>query len=543
MPKGCIFADKGPAIFVVKNNKELLLKIIALINSKAFQVCVEVQLAAADSAARSYEVGILQNTPFPDLDVESTASLATLAHCAWSLKRNLDTITQTSHAFILPALLQAQGDTLSQRAQSWANTVATTEEKLADIQTEIDRIAFELYGISPEDMGSGSFAMADEADHTEDESDDDDTAEAADLPALVEGLLEYSLGVALGRFDLRLALGERDYPPEPDPFDPLPACSPGMLVTAEGLPPATAVELPPGYPISFPFSGILPEDEGHADDVVLRLQRVMACLWGDAATDIEQEAVEGLNSPSLRAYLTKGNLFFAQHIKRYSKSRRKAPIYWQIAIPSVQYSVWLYYHRFTKDTFYTVLNDYIKPKLLHEETQLTHLLQAAGPAPTASQRKDIAAQESFVAELRAFRDEVAIIAPLWNPNLNDGVIINFAPLWRLVPHHKPWQKECKACWDKLVAGDYDWAHLAMHLWPERVVPKCQTDRSLAIAHGLEAELWQEDPSTHKWQPRTVSPDTLNAIIQQRTSPAVKEALNSLQSAPTPSGNRPRRRRS
>jgi len=491
----------------------------------------------------SYEIGVIQRTPIPDLTGEEAATLAALAHRAWSLKRNLDTITQTSHAFLLPALLQAQGNTLSQRAQAWGHLVAATEEKLADIQAEIDRIAFELYGISPEDIGSGSFSPADPAETTEDDSDDDDDpAETADLPALVEGLLEYSLGVAFGRFDLRLALGERDYPAEPEPFDPLPACSPGLLVTEEGLPPATAADLPPGYPLALPFNGILTEDEGHAEDVVQRIQQVMACLWGDGATDIEQEAMEVLNSPSLRAYLTKGSLFFGQHIKRYSKSRRKAPIYWQLAIPSVKYSVWLYYHRFTKDTFYNV-NDYVKLKLDHEERKLAGLTQDAGPTPSASQRKDIAAQEAFVAELRTFRDEVAIIAPLWNPNLNDGVIINFAPLWRLVPHHKPWQKECKACWEKLIAGDYDWAHLAMHLWPERVIPKCQTDRSLAIAHTLEADLWQEDPTTHKWHPRTIPPETLNQLIQQRTSPAVKDALQRLQNAPTPSGSRPRKRRS
>ena len=33
--------------------------------------------------------------------------------------------------------------------------------------------------------------------------------------------------------------------------------------------------------------------------------------------------------------------------------------------------------------------------------------------------------------------------------------------------------------------DYDWAHLAYSLWPDRVREKCKTDRSLAIAHGLE----------------------------------------------------------
>jgi hypothetical protein len=113
----------------------------------------------------------------------------------------------------------------------------------------------------------------------------------------------------------------------------------------------------------------------------------------------------------------------------------------------------VYYQQFTKDTFYKVLHDYMTPKLQHEERKLSNLAQTAGPNPTASQRKDIAEQKVFVEELRAFREEVARIAPLWNPDLNDGVIINFAPLWRLVPHHRAWQKECKDCWDKLVAGD------------------------------------------------------------------------------------------
>ena len=108
--------------------------------------------------------------------------------------------------------------------------------------------------------------------------------------------------------------------------------------------------------------------------------------------------------------------------------------------------------------------------------------------PTAAERKVLVTQELYVEELRAFLEEVKRVAPLSNGNLDDGVILNFAPLWRLVPQHKPWQKELKTVWEALCDGDYDWAHLAMHLWPERVVPKCVTDRSLAVAHGLEGAL-------------------------------------------------------
>jgi hypothetical protein len=40
-------------------------------------------------------------------------------------------------------------------------------------------------------------------------------------------------------------------------------------------------------------------------------------------------------------------------------------------------------------------------------------------------------------------------------------------------------------WTNLEKGDYDWAHLAMEYWPDRVREKCKSNRSLAIAHNLE----------------------------------------------------------
>ena len=133
--------------------------------------------------------------------------------------------------------------------------------------------------------------------------------------------------------------------------------------------------------------------------------------------------------------------------------------------------------------------------------------RSAGANPSAKERKEIAEQEAFVGELRSFLDEVKHVAPLWNPVLDDGVVLTMAPLWRLIPQHKPWQRELKSKWDELAAGKYDWAHVAMHLWPERVVPKCATDRSLAIAHGLEDVFWVE-ADDGKWRPRPTptSPD-------------------------------------
>ncbi|MFZ4701093.1 MAG: Eco57I restriction-modification methylase domain-containing protein, partial [Candidatus Methylumidiphilus sp.] len=53
MPAGCIFADKGPAAFVANDDSNKLLALLAISNSRAFASLVEVQLAAADAAARS----------------------------------------------------------------------------------------------------------------------------------------------------------------------------------------------------------------------------------------------------------------------------------------------------------------------------------------------------------------------------------------------------------------------------------------------------------------------------------------------------------
>ena len=132
-------------------------------------------------------------------------------------------------------------------------------------------------------------------------------------------------------------------------------------------------------------------------------------------------------------------------------------------------------------------------------------------------------------------EEVKRIAPLWKPNLDDGVVLTMAPLWRLVPQNKSWQKELKSTWDALCDGKYPWAHLSMHLWPERVVPECAKDRSLAIAHGLEDVFWVEG-SDGKWMARKTPTRSIEQLVHERTSPAVKAALKSLLEAPTAAGN-------
>jgi hypothetical protein len=386
---------------------------------------------------------------------------------------------------------------------------------LRAVERRINEIVEYAYGLSHEDLQTMSARIG------------PSTAQA--LPGsvdLIEGGTATAarehcsalIGAAVGRWDL-------------DAFET--SCA-----TDRGAPFAA---LPKPKPLRVPRrdEGILADDEGHSDDIVASVEAHLSFLWGNDYPTVSAEFLSLLGG-DLRRWIRLE--FWPYHLARYSFSQAKAPIYWQLATPSASYSIWLYIHAFTKDTLFRVQNDYAAPKLAHEERRLESLFLELRDKATAAQRKELAAQEAFVVELRAFLEEVKRVTPLWNPYPDDGVIINFSPLWRLVPHHKAWQKELKATWDSLCEGEHDWTHLAMHLWPHRVVPKCATDRSLAIAHGLEEVFWVEGEGAN-WKPRETQAHLINALVADRSSQAVKAALRNLIEAPDPAGPTKRGRKS
>jgi hypothetical protein len=80
--------------------------------------------------------------------------------------------------------------------------------------------------------------------------------------------------------------------------------------------------------------------------------------------------------------------------------------------------------------------------------------------------------------------------------LNDGVIINAAPLHKLF-RLRSWANDTEEVWKNLGHGDCDWAHLACTVWPERVKEVCRKDRSIAIAHSLEDLCEVASPTTNE----------------------------------------------
>jgi hypothetical protein len=484
LPSGCIFSDKGPVVFSSEND---LLALLAICNSACFRGLVAMQMAFG-----SYEVGVIQRTPVPRVQDEISVHLGQLTSVILGLKRHALTALETAHLFFLPALLQAPGSSLSARAICWQSRLDETDRELAEIQAEIDDVVFDLYGLEEEDRRAILESLGESGAEAEADADAEEAEPTAvDARALVLDLLSYCVGVSFGRFDVRCATGELAAPELPDPFAPLPACSPGMLTGEDGLP---LGQEPAGYPLRVSWDGVLVDDLGfkngrpHEEDIVARVREVLALLFGSQAEEIEHEACELLGAKTLRDFFAKPSGFFAEHLKRYSKSRRQAPIYWPLSTTSGSYTLWLYYHRLSDDLLYTAVNRYVEPKAGEVQRRL-NAIAATLPTATGKQAGELRNEHeeltALQGELADLREELLRVAALpYKPDLDDGVLICASPLARLFRLTK-WRKDLEACWKKLERGDYDWAHLAYAIWPERVLEACRHDRSIAIAHGVE----------------------------------------------------------
>ena len=361
-------------------------------------------------------------------------------------------VNETSPWFIAPTLAGDIPTSLTELQRLQLLAESSTTRALDETSREISAV----YGVSDitwadEILEKGSDTEDEEA--VEDDSDDD-VEESISAEFVRSSILSYTVGVAFGRFDVRRAAAESQTLSAPMPFDPLPKQAPGMLsADAEPL---------------HVHAGILVDDQGNMNDLARLVEEVL-------------ERVDMTVPDDVRRWLQRD--FFTFHLQRYSKSRRKAPIYWPLSTTSGSYTLWVYYPSLSSQTLYTAINDFVEPKLKQVGADVT-TLRNKGSARSRDDEKQFEALQAFELELIELRDTLLKLAPTYKPNHDDGVQISAAPLWPLF-RHKPWQKVLKDTWAKLEKGDYDWAHLAMNYWPERVREKCKTDKSLAIAHGLE----------------------------------------------------------
>ena len=126
---------------------ENLPRYLGLSNSNGFGVLISLQMAFG-----SYEVGVIQRIPVPDLTGFDGKHLGELALSALGLKQSPDAANETSHLFVMPALLRVPGNTLAERTANWVKHTAAAKATLVNLHPEIDKIAAQLYGIAEADQ-------------------------------------------------------------------------------------------------------------------------------------------------------------------------------------------------------------------------------------------------------------------------------------------------------------------------------------------------------------------------------------------------------
>ncbi|MCX7075199.1 MAG: hypothetical protein NTZ45_00260, partial [Methylococcales bacterium] len=459
IPRGMITAEDGQ--FFIPHNEENIWLLLGFLNSKYAQTAI-------NSICGGHKgPGYLAKIPFNKY-IKNSFNIGELAFDGAKKQLEMSSCDETSLYFISPFIFGIDSQSAYVEYSRKVDQVNNVLRKLDDAVfyglektiSDIEQIEF----ISP-----GELVL--ETDWVNSSVD------------FVKAFISYGLGLVYGRWDIRKFKDTSVILNDPQALFELPKCIPGMLQTCN----ENSIVIDNEYPINIKWSGILVSEQSNSNDIVTNVCNALGNIWNNEEGElIEQQMCKQLEYENLRDYFNK--YFFPSHLNIYSKSRRKAPIYWPLQTRSLSYSLWLYYHQLNDQILFICVNDFIQPRIQLTNDDLTVLANKS--FRNNVEEKTLEHLIDLKVELEDFRDELLRIAKFWKPNLNDGVQITAAPLWRLF-QHKPWQNKLKETWEKLEAGEYDWAHLAYSIWPARVLRKCHKDRSLAIAHEVENELWHE----------------------------------------------------
>ncbi len=143
LPEGCIFADKGPAIF--PKHAEDNWYLLGLANSAPAEYLLKGLMSFG-----SWEVGVIKRLPVPEPNPAQRETISTFARQIHDAKAAWDTGNETSTRFTCPWLLQEELAPLDlpSRLDHLAEQEASEESRIQALYADLNDEAYKLYGIS-----------------------------------------------------------------------------------------------------------------------------------------------------------------------------------------------------------------------------------------------------------------------------------------------------------------------------------------------------------------------------------------------------------
>ena len=491
LPRDCTFAVNGPVVHPSDSVDPLYL--LAWLNHSSIRA-----LAQAQANSNLYTPGIIKKLPwcYPG-DHAVIEEVVRLVSEIIKSKRNVYSNFETSLHFSpkfgnfvrLQDMFNSYRQLLAECNLLVELNALQIDELLTSIDNSLEMVNPEEHGVSVSDhnlnkklvLGVREFTLS---------------------------LLSYIVGISLGRFNERNSSRRQIE----DLFLPL-SCASRLSVNEYQVAESNRA----GYLL-------LERESGWDSDA--DLGNALEAVFPESWKTIVQEMCSELNVRSLTDALLDPSLFFSFHLDSFSASRRSAPIYWLLGSGDYSYGLILEATLLTDDSFYRIHNESIVPRLEAQKRVLSQMI-----ADGSSDANEIDKITRCIHDLAGLAKEFELVAGIWKNFPDDGIEIRASLCWRLQLHLR-WRESCYQTWTRLVNEELDWSHTAFYLWPMRVIGKCQTDRSMAIAHGLEERLWQET-NNGNWLPRQLSEADLQALIAEHSNPAVKSALERFLAAPPP----------
>lgn len=402
LPAGCIFADKGPAMFAKSQSREPFL--LGVFNSSLVEFILRSLISFG-----SWEVGAVKRIPVPSPSAAAEQAIAALANRSHDAKATWDTGNEICTRFERPWLLQPS---LRGGAAGIAPAIdaailreSALDAELAGTYLQLNDAVYRLYGVNEVLRGKIEAAIGERPPEVIWPQMEGQTAEQKRMEQVCR-LLTYAAKCVLEEDD-------------------------DGLVSLQSV----AQERPLLERVRAELASFFPEQDPHTLEI-------------EVVNELKKRVKGYARAESLHDWLT--DVFFDFHCGLY----QQRPILWHLASSQDSaepaFSVIVHYHRFDHDHLAKLRSVHVRDRLATlrreaaqaskdgREDDRLELLAAVEEVETFD-RKLAHLQEGHHAGAEGGDNDYRILTPWkrpedhprgWRPDLDDGVKVNIAPLAR-----------------------------------------------------------------------------------------------------------------
>lgn len=400
-----IFSNEGHSLFPKDLND--IWYIIGILNTNLMQYTINIYCG---QHKLSGYVGLL---PYQEDNNDYKKDIIAKAKKIYEIRQEWYKGEEISPNFQKHWFLQYTGQSLAKIIQNILEVLEFKENQTNKLQNEINKLVYDLYKIDKNDILTIEKELIDRPSTIVWDNVRNMSIKKKKIE-FIQSFISYSMGVCLNKWNYsEFTSSEWDY--------------------------------------------IIVDDLGIKSDVIYLLQDFWMKIFNNSNIVVE---IEAILENDLRSYL-KSN-FFAYHLKKYNK----CPIFWQLTIPSKKYSIWINYLFLNKEYLLKIKNEIIEPKINFEEEKIKILIKDIKDAERDNEKslikrlsKKTSKIQNLIEELKEFHKNFTEIIDLDLPyDIDDGVTVNIAPFYKIIPWDEP-----KKIWDKFNKGKYKWSLLFKHL--------------------------------------------------------------------------------